>query len=1092
MKTKPETNSEPKSKTKLETILEYIEEYKAFIAIPAMFALFLALRDKVTDAFVLFIVPIVGIFRSSIHLDIFFVFVTLCIVISGIKLFKPYIKVISDNQCAILILLLAIYLYYRVFSTDFEFHRFFNSGVAYLDVFAFFFVIRIVAWWSVFFRQKKDQNEEDSEKKEKKFVSDSPIPGINADVFRMEDQVMHLVDYLNYIDVSERSFSLGLSGQWGSGKTSLFNMIKSMIKAQNETPRKYDYIIVDFNPRISKKAEFIQDDFLRTLKRKLSSHYVGMNKYFSEYAAALNLSSDMPAIISLIVGLFKVKAKDWRESFDSLDKAIVKLGKKIIVFIDDLDRLNGEEIMETMKIIGTNASFKNILYITSYDKQYVNEALAGYLHYDKNMIFTDKYFDAEVDVPIHIYEKLAEQLKNLLKYDVGKKILYLSDKEVDEVIDISRKFLKSRLLTIRDIKRFYNQFIFDYQYLQRDVRVYDFLLLSLIKYSDKEEYEKLNRLEYIELKSLFIGSPESMWFLKDNLAPLKPSPDGSEIEDKREFPKCVDILRAMFPTNVTQDSFYNSRANRIYSIASFETYFFHFEYNHLYAKDFGSLYALGLKEACEKIDSWNDQASDLQDYLQTRDVLNFGDKDRLAHFFGILLYSKNRYSSIRLTSSVYSFLRVQEINDIKERYGFSDEEYIEWLKDNLIRLSEINAECSGPYVNSLMNSLCKDPSREELFLPIASLRKISLALLEDYLKKIDLDNWKPSTTFYLSQVWADGAALLVPEASNLLRKSMVARPEKYIDALIPICQLGDGMRNIRFDSSFLLKEVFPNKGDFEEIINDARVSGAEHLELIKKLWQLYKHNDYSPVKTADEVKNNPESISSWIDKQIIVLNEMLSLDKSIDKVNSEWLARRRLNNVEEFKARYEEIKGALKNISLNITYMEKLKIDVADSISHVIEYEEYAQDLTMDDIQEGDIVMLPTDILEKMKDRMIFSNNLFSILKKEAGDMVKLSFIDGPISVSSIKAVPINGKNDADIYYAPIGMATIVEPGQSAPEHRTDKSYYIDQFDRWTDQDKTYNELLASVKPQFVHEVQHWLREKFGHDDLKINLLIKN
>lgn len=396
----------------MDKILNFLEKRKTLIVAFAIIVLFLALKKKVTNSIVDCLVPIFG-FDSSTPLDIFFGLVAIGLLFTGIQLFYPHKKIVNDNYFAVSAVLVTIYLFYRINAEYFVFARFFNSCVAYMDVFALYLLVYVVSWiidrtkFNKFWNSKKSstQDTKDSEGKSK-FTADYPIKLPGEDIFVMNEQINRLVDYLDEVDVNDYAFSLGLSGKWGCGKSSIFNLMRVCIKEL-----KKDYIIVDFNPRTSKNPELIQEDFLRTLKRQLKPYHTGLNKYFSDYADSLNLSGDMPAIFGLIVGLFRTKSKDWNESFNTINDAIKEIGKKIIVFVDDLDRLTGEEIMEVMKIIGKNASFSKVVYVSSYDKLYINEALAGYLKLDKDIVFTDKYFNAEIEVPMHTYEKRADYLK---------------------------------------------------------------------------------------------------------------------------------------------------------------------------------------------------------------------------------------------------------------------------------------------------------------------------------------------------------------------------------------------------------------------------------------------------------------------------------------------------------------------------------------------------------------------------------------------------------------------------------------------------------------------------------------------------------
>lgn len=50
---------------------------------------------------------------------------------------------------------------------------------------------------------------------------------------------------------------------------------------------------------------------------------------------------------------------------------------KIVVFIDDLDRLDKEEIRMVMKLVRSVADFPNIIYVLCFDNEIVEHALVS-------------------------------------------------------------------------------------------------------------------------------------------------------------------------------------------------------------------------------------------------------------------------------------------------------------------------------------------------------------------------------------------------------------------------------------------------------------------------------------------------------------------------------------------------------------------------------------------------------------------------------------------------------------------------------------------------------------------------------------------
>jgi len=96
--------------------------------------------------------------------------------------------------------------------------------------------------------------------------------------------------------------------------------------------------------------------------------------------------------------------------------------------------------------------------------------------------------------------------------------------------------------------------------------------------------------------------------------------------------------------------------------------------------------------------------------------------------------------------------------------------------------------------------------------------------------------------------------------------------------------------------------------------------------------------------------------------------------------------------------------------------------------------------------------------------------------------------MEGDIPFNHIEPVPIDRNADSQVYYDPIIAGSILIPGEAKPIHDyKDYSYYLDAFkyDTFEDGETLYEKYLLRGF-RYVHEVQHWLNEKFGWNNLKI------
>lgn len=112
--------------------------------------------------------------------------------------------------------------------------------------------------------------------------------------------------------------------------------------------------------------------------------------------------------------------------------------------------------------------------------------------------------------------------------------------------------------------------------------------------------------------------------------------------------------------------------------------------------------------------------------------------------------------------------------------------------------------------------------------------------------------------------------------------------------------------------------------------------------------------------------------------------------------------------------------------------------------------------------------------------------NIFEIQKLENG-MVRLKYIEEMLPLSAIAPIPANGVDDKEIYYDPIVAAsTIRSPHDPVPTHRTNYTYYLDQLRDCTWEGKPFQEMMSEQKFEYVHEIQHFLHDRYHDEGLKI------
>lgn len=267
----------------------------------------------------------------------------------------------------------------------------------------------------------------------------------------------------------EHSVVFGMSGPWGSGKTSLLNMVKEQLDCYEGK-----LVVVPFNPwsypsfsnLVVPFFDAISDAVTQAIPRlKLKGKAGDLAKLLLDYARALSSLADSFLPAPLATALLSAIGKGG-ESFgkqdgkkpEELKRHLVSLLEKselqIVVMIDDLDRLPNEGVRSVFQLVAAIADFPCVSYILAYDRENVAAALSAVQGCDGN-----QYLEKIVQVPIELPEPSPGMLQIILADELDG-ALASSNVEARESIELGKMciLIKDRLHSVRDIYRLTNLF----------------------------------------------------------------------------------------------------------------------------------------------------------------------------------------------------------------------------------------------------------------------------------------------------------------------------------------------------------------------------------------------------------------------------------------------------------------------------------------------------------------------------------------------------------------------------------------------------------------------------------------------------------
>lgn len=289
---------------------------------------------------------------------------------------------------------------------------------------------------------------------------------------------------LQNADISTAPLAVGVLGDWGSGKTTFLNIMKKQVEGWA--------FCVDFNPWNSQSPEFIIQDFFCSLNGKLSPYCADMTKSLVQYATVLSgMESPWGGLLAKFANRFLPKQEN--DLKDEIQNQLSSIGRPVVIFIDDLDRLDHNELFEVLRLVRNTAYFSNIIYVLAYDKEYLNGILSS-----KDIPNADKYIEKIVQleftlpsfstnfIPLELYRRVAgiENNQTVLRS--------LYNKIFEKDYQTNKFRVCDYLPQIRDVHRFANLLSVNYKCIApNELDMAQFFLLQLVQYSNVSLYDRL-------------------------------------------------------------------------------------------------------------------------------------------------------------------------------------------------------------------------------------------------------------------------------------------------------------------------------------------------------------------------------------------------------------------------------------------------------------------------------------------------------------------------------------------------------------------------------------------------------------------------
>lgn len=311
----------------------------------------------------------------------------------------------------------------------------------------------------------------------------------------------------------------GVFGPWGSGKSSLINLtIKSIEKLSAERPKTSRPIVIRFNPWNFSDQNQLTVQFFQQLSISLKrSDYAEEAKAagealetYSRLLLPLTLvftSSGWPLLSMFqnsasLVGKAlsrwgRFKQKSVEQAKESIASHLRKSSCKILIVIDDIDRLTETETRQIFQLVKSLADFPNIIYILSFDKKIVIDTLKDVQKGDG-----EEYLEKIVHVPFEVPILSSDRVRRLFTEKLDPLVVDSSPERFDRNhwVNLYQSGLKDLITNLREVTRIINSIAFAKDLIGDDVNVVDLVAITILKTIEPDMYEAIR-----DNKALFVG-----------------------------------------------------------------------------------------------------------------------------------------------------------------------------------------------------------------------------------------------------------------------------------------------------------------------------------------------------------------------------------------------------------------------------------------------------------------------------------------------------------------------------------------------------------------------------------------------------------
>lgn len=277
-------------------------------------------------------------------------------------------------------------------------------------------------------------------------------------------------------------YVVGLTGKWGLGKSSVLNLLALKLGSMDRV------IVAQFNPWLLGTGDELLTGFFSSLRaavgRNRSEEFKALRNDLDRYWGAI-VSSTKIVVATTDGGTSSgfldkilpksIKAPDAAPEVEraTLEKKINELRCAVVVLIDELDRVEDDDVRAVARLIKAVGEIRGVSYLVAYDPQRVAEALGGG-RTTKCRAAGESYLEKIIQHPIPLRPLFRDDAKALLDAALADHLAALPEQPTEAEREMLDRLLDA-INTPREVKRLVGAFAVLEEAVRGEISPFDVL-----------------------------------------------------------------------------------------------------------------------------------------------------------------------------------------------------------------------------------------------------------------------------------------------------------------------------------------------------------------------------------------------------------------------------------------------------------------------------------------------------------------------------------------------------------------------------------------------------------------------------------------